>query len=69
MRELLQAWIHAVAEAEVAEAMAFCATPAARNRALFFARKAERRAAAIARTLKQKYGVDPETALAHGEIK
>ena len=69
MEKLLQEWSRATAEAQFAEAKAFCATPAARNRALFFARKAEKRAAQIARILRNKYGIDPETALARGEIK
>ena len=69
MQELLKAWTRAIAEQEFHEACAFCATPAARNRALFFARKAEKRAAQIARILRNKYGIDPETALARGEIK
>ena len=69
MQELLKAWTRAIAEQEFHEACAFCATPAARNRALFFARKAERRAAKIAETLRKRYNVDPYAALARGEIK
>jgi len=69
MRELLQAWIHAVAEAEVAEARAYCATPNARARALYQARVAERRAARLAQLLQTRYGVDPVEMLRRGEIK
>jgi len=69
VQKLLQAWAQAIAEAEFHYAMAFCARHGARARALHRARREERRAAAIARTLKQEYGVDPETALRNGEIK
>ena len=69
MEKLLQAWSKAVSEAHFHEATAFCATPAARNRALFFARKAERRAAEIAKVLRKRYNVDPYAALRNGEIK
>ena len=69
MEKLLQAWSKAVSEAHFHEATAFCATPAARNRALFFARKAERRAARLAEVLRKRYNVDPYTALRNGLIK
>ena len=69
MQKLLQAWISAIAEAEVAEVRAYCATPAARARALHQARCAERRAAQIARVLQTRYGVDPVEMLRRGEIK
>ena len=69
MQDLLKAWTRAIAEQEFHEACAFCATPAARNRALFFARKAERRAAEIAQVLRKRYNVDPYAAVARGEIK
>ena len=69
MEKLLQAWSKAVSEAHFHEATAFCATPAARARALHFARRAERRAARLAEVLRKRYGINPYEALARGEIK
>jgi len=69
MQKLLQAWARAIAEAEVAEARAYCATPNARARALYQARVAERRAARVAHLLLTRYGVDPIEMLRRGEIK
>jgi len=69
MQKLLKQWLNAVASAEVYTAQAFCATPAARARALHYARRAERRATEIARILRNKYGVDPNELLRRGEIK
>jgi len=69
MRELLQAWARAIAEAEVAEARAYCATPNARARALYQARQAERRATRLARILRAKYNIDPFEMLRKGLIK
>ena len=69
MEKLLQEWSRATAETQFAEAMAFCATPAARSRALYKARQAERRAAKIASILQARYGIDPAEKLRNGEIK
>jgi hypothetical protein len=69
MEKLLRAWARSIAEAECAEARAYCATPGARARALHQARVAERRAARLAQLLQTRYGVDPHEALRRGEIK
>ena len=69
MEKLLRAWIKAVAEAECAEMRSYCATPAARARALWEARQAERRATRLATILRSKYGIDPVESLRRGEIK
>jgi len=69
VKKLLRAWVRAVSEAEVAEARAYCATPAARARAAYEARRAERRAADIAAVLRTRYNIDPYEKLRCGEIK
>ncbi len=69
MQKLLQAWMSAIAEMECAEARAFCASPGARARALWEARRAERQAMRLARVLQTRYGINPEEKLRNGEIK
>ena len=69
MEKLLRARARSIAEAECAEARAYCATPNARARALYQSRQAERRAAKIASILQTRYGIDPYAALRNGEIK
>jgi protein tyrosine phosphatase (PTP) superfamily phosphohydrolase (DUF442 family) len=69
MQKLLQAWVRAIAEAECAEARAYCATPGARARAAYEARQAERRAARLEQAIRRRYGVDPVEMLRNGEIK
>jgi len=67
--ELLKQWIRAISEARCAEACAYCASHGARARALWQARRAERRAVEIASVLQTRYNIDPYAALARGEIK
>jgi len=69
MEKLLRAWARSIAEAECAEARAYCATPNARARALYQSRQAERRAAQIARVLQTRYNIDPYEKLRRGEIR
>jgi hypothetical protein len=69
VEKLLQEWARAIAEAQCAEAMAYCASPGARARAAHKARICERRAAKIARILQTQYGVDPVDALRRGLIR
>jgi hypothetical protein len=69
IQELLSAWLRAIAEAECAEARSSFATPGARARAAYEARRAERRAADIAAVLRARYNVDPWEELRRGGIK